>query len=666
MAKTYTLRRGSGDAGRYQIDYARELNQEQHDVVMAGGGPLLVIAGAGTGKTRTLTYRVARLIESGVPADRLLLLTFTNRAAREMVRRVESLLRIDARTLWGGTFHSIGRRLLRECADRLGYPTNFGILDREDAESLTKQCIANAEVPRGTRFPRASTILRVLEKTQRGAKTVRDVLLEDYPQFSGELARIEQVLVAYQSRKFECGVMDFDDLLHLWRRVMVENDDIRERFARRFEHVLVDEFQDTNAIQCELVDLMASGHGNLMVVGDDCQSIYSFRGAEFRNILEFPERYPACQVQRLETNYRSTPQVLALANRSIARNVRQFPKALQAVRGPGPFPAMVTCRTEGEQAAFIANRILDLAEEDVPLDRIAVLYRAHWHSMELQVELERMNIPFVIRSGVRFFEQRHIKDLLAFLRFVDNPQDELAFQRVAGLGDGIGTKSAQKLYRAVRAAGGVRDALASDVTDRVAPSRGREGWRTIRKVLADIASPALAKDPAGAIDRAMNGFYETYATRAYDNATNRLREVETLANYASQYDSIDGFLSSLALSGGMTGVDAGPGGDEEKESVVLSTIHQSKGLEFHAVFVLWLADDRFPSSRSLESEASFEEERRLFYVATTRAEQELYLTRPMQVWDRREGLIVLRESAFVREIDEPGSPVFERWDLRQS
>ena len=346
--------------------------------------------------------------------------------------------------------------------------------------------------------------------------------------------------------------------------------------------------------------------------------------------------------------------------------MKQFPKALHAVRGDGPLPAMVTCRTEGQQAAFIANRILDLVDEDVPLDKIAVLYRAHWHSMELQVELGRMNIPFVIRSGVRFFEQRHIKDLLAFLRFVDNPKDELAFQRVASLGDGIGTKSAQKLYRAVRDAGGVRDALSSDVTDRAAPSRGRESWRTLRKVLADLASPALAGDPAGAIDRALTGFYEPYALRAFDNATNRLREVETLANYASQYDTLDGFLSSLALSGGMTGVDAGPDANEEESgAVVLSTIHQAKGLEFHAVFVLWLADDRFPSSRSLETEATFEEERRLFYVAATRAEQELYLTRPMQTWDRREGLIVLRESAFVRELIQPDSPVFERWDLRQ-
>ena len=662
MTRTYQLRPSAGRGPSLAIDYAAELNEQQLAVVEAGGGPMLVIAGAGSGKTRTLTYRVARLIETGVPPHRLLLLTFTNRAAREMLHRVERLLGIDSRTMWGGTFHSIGRRILRLCSDRIGYPASFSILDREDTESLMKQVIAEANLPRDKRFPRPGALLQILDEVHRMSDPVDVVVMRSHPAFSEHIAAIDQILTAYQGKKFEYGVMDFDDLLVQWRRVLLEFEDLRERFAGMFDHVLVDEFQDTNRVQAEIVDLMASGARNLMVVGDDAQSIYSFRGAEFRNIVAFPERYPDATVARLEINYRSTPQILRLANRSIANNTQQFAKELRAVRADGPLPANVRCADENEQAMFIGNRILDLRDEDIPLDKIAVLYRAHWHSIEVQVALNQLGIPFRVQSGQRFFEQRHIKDLVAFFRFVDNPRDELAFQRVASLADGVGPKSAARLFEALQASGDALASLSDASVDDRAPRRGRASWQVVRRLLADLAAPASAKDTASAIDRVVAQFYEAYAIRTFDNASNRLREIETLSNYAAQHSDRTEFLSSLALSGNGSGVDQ-VAGEEPDESVVLSTIHQAKGLEFAAVFVLWLADDRFPSTRARDTTEDFEEERRLFYVATTRAEHDLYLLVPMRTWDRQEGLIYLRESEFLREIDTPGDAVFERWKV---
>lgn len=661
MSRSYRMRGAGERPGRFSIDYAGELNPQQLAVAKAGGGPLLVIAGAGSGKTRTLTYRVAHLIESGVKPDRLLLLTFTNKAAREMLHRVAQLLRVDTRRMWGGTFHSIGRRILRACCDRIGYPPNFSILDREDAESLMKQVVAEANLPRDTRAPRPGTVLRMLDATHRKGESLGAVVTSSYPQFIEQIELIDQLLTTYASRKFEYGVMDFDDLLVQWRRVMVEFDDVREQFARQFEHVLVDEYQDTNRVQAELVDHMSSVHGNVMVVGDDAQSIYSFRGADVRNIVEFPDRHPGCEVARLEINYRSTPEILALANRSIRQNREQLQKTLQASRSSGPMPAVVRCADENEQAEFVANRLLDLRDEDVPLDRVAVLYRAHWHSLEVQVALNRMQIPFRVHSGQRFFEQRHIKDLVSFVRFVENPRDELAFQRVACLADGVGAKTAARLFGTLNDGGPVLERLHDPTVDSAAPKRARASWKTVRELLAYAASEQGAREPAAVLDRVVTTFYEEYALRTFDNASNRLREVETLANYASQYSDRSEFLASLALSSG-AGVDQKPG-DEPEEAVVLTTIHQAKGLEFAAVFVLWLADDRFPSVRAHETDESFEEERRLFYVATTRAEHDLYLTVPMRTWDRREGLVYLRESMFLREVDTPVQPVFERWTL---
>jgi DNA helicase-2/ATP-dependent DNA helicase PcrA len=643
------------------IDYEAELNEEQRAVVTAGGGPMLVIAGAGSGKTRALTFRVAHLIDRGVRPGSVLVLTFTNRAAKEMTGRVRGLVGGVARGVWGGTFHSIGRRLLREFADEIGYPKNFGILDREDSSSLMKQCIADQVTnPTETRFPRSNIVVRALSTACNTGRTIQDVMLDRFPRFAGHVETIERVVLTYQSKKFEFGVMDFDDLLTNWRRLLLDGSGVRDTLARRFEHVLVDEYQDTNAIQSEIVETMSSGHGNLMVVGDDCQSIYSFRGAEFRNILEFPDRYASSSVFRLETNYRSTPQILNLANASIAHNRRQFDKTLKPVRSDGLLAAYVPCANEDEQSRFTAQRILQLRDEGVELGSIAVLYRAHWQSMELQIELGRRNIPFQVHSGQRFFEQRHVKDVLAFLRFAENPRDELAFQRIACLAPGIGLRTASRVFQQLRGFDDPDEGLRSSSVAKAAGSRAQVSWPKLRDVLVSLRAASLRHDVARSLDRVVDGFYEEYAVAQFDNGDNRLRELQSLATLASRYDSVDDFLQTVALAGEVTGVDQ-VSSEEPDEAVVLSSIHQAKGLEFHTVFLIWLAEDRFPTARAIEED--LEEERRLFYVAVTRAEQELYLSMPSSAWERGAGLVALRPSPFLKELERESPPVMERLDL---
>ncbi len=659
MSRTFVLDNDEpvGDG----FDFSDDLNAEQAAVVTAGDGPVLVIAGAGTGKTRALTYRVAHLIGQGVPAEQILLLTFTNRASKEMLSRVRGLVGGQAKRVWGGTFHSVGRRVLREFGERLGYPAGFGILDREDAKSLMKQCIAEVVTdPTEKRFPRAGVLVDVLSTACNTGRSASEVFLERQSRFAEHVETAGRVFIAYQGKKFEYGVMDFDGLLMNWLRLLREFPDVRSALTRRFRHVLVDEYQDTNAIQSEIIDAMASGTGNLTVVGDDCQSIYSFRGAEFRNIIEFPDRYENTTVQKLETNYRSTPQILDIANASIARNQRQFHKTLRPVRGDALLAGHVRCNNEEEQSRFIAQRILQLRDEGIELDRVAVLYRAHWQSVELQIELGRRNIPFKVHSGQRFFEQRHVKDVIAFLRFVQNPRDELSFQRVASLVPGVGTKTAGKLFAHLGTFKSLGAGLSAQSTLKLAGRRAATHWSRLATVLSSLQRPEAQEDPSIALRLVVDGFYEEHALSAFDNGDNRVRDLDALSDLASGYGNADDFLQTMALAGEVTGVDQLTT-EESDEAVVLSSIHQAKGLEFDTVFVIWLSEDRFPAAQASGDE--LEEERRLFYVAVTRAERELYLTTPISSWERGVGLVALRDSLFVRELEGIDPPVMERISL---
>jgi DNA helicase-2/ATP-dependent DNA helicase PcrA len=726
--RRYTLKRPVKAQKQYRVRYEDELNQEQLDVVMAGEGPMLVIAGAGSGKTRALTYRVSRLIEDGIDPSDILLLTFTNKAAREMLSRVEQLVTIDTRRIWGGTFHSIGNRLLRQHAATIGYRSSFTILDAEDAKEMMESAISSLGIKTlEKRFPKGDVLIDIYSYLINTRTPLELHLENNYPHFGIYRDEMINVFRRYKERKQEANAMDFDDLLVNWKLLLDDYPDVSAALKRRYQYILVDEYQDTNKLQAEVVDAMAEVRRNVMVVGDDAQSIYSFRGASFENIITFPLRFPEAKIYKLEINYRSTRQILSLANASIAQNRFQFRKELQAVRGDGPDPAVVGVDDVFEQASFIAQRILELRDEGESLADIAVLYRSHYQSLELQMELSRRLIPYEIRSGIRFFEQAHIKDVIAYLKIVTNSRDELSWKRVMKLYPKVGEKTAAEVWARIGTAQNPLDAFlggresgvgsrpSERNTERSSDSRpptpeSRRGagvsLKNLRDVLSIISSESMQHNPSESIRLIVERGYADYARAKFANSQARLDDLEQLSQYALRYDDTNAFLDEVALANPIAGEDVAVVGPED-EKIVLSSVHQAKGLEWRIVFVIWLADGRFPSQRALrvpggivrvkpkELHEAFEltdalvrgnadlaieempaeivedgpteheivipgeeEERRLFYVAVTRAKQELYLVFPVMARDRG-GLDVLMEpSRFIREL--PGDS-YEKW-----
>jgi DNA helicase-2/ATP-dependent DNA helicase PcrA len=651
-----------------QIDYARELNEQQLAAVTAEPGPSLVIAGAGSGKTRTLTYRVAYLLEQGIPADRILLLTFTNKAAKEMMRRVTDLLGQELAALWGGTFHSIGNRVLRQHATLLGYQRDFTIMDREDAKHLITACVAESEIDvKKTRFPKAEVLGDIFSLALNMQKPVADILHEHYDYFSELAEQIADMERRYIARKLAANAMDFDDLLVLWLKLLREHTDVREHYQRRFQFILVDEYQDTNRLQSDLIDLLAARHHNVMVVGDDAQSIYAWRGANFQNILKFGERYEGAKVYKIETNYRSTPEILNVANAAITANIHQFAKHLTPARKSGTKPALVTCEDAGQQAAFVAQRVLELREEGMELNKMAVLYRSHFHALELQLELTRRNIPFSITSGIRFFEQAHIKDVTAYLKLVTNPKDELAFKRVVQLLPGIGGKGADKLWREFGEKGNIQHSTsntqhptAEALQKCSVPKKTAVAWAQFTATIAQLEAKEVRGNASKMIRLVVEAGYEEHLKENYPNFESRLEDLEQLAAFARQFESIEDFLTQMALLTNVEAEDEQPA-NRDDEQLRLSTIHQAKGLEFDVVFVIMLCDGLFPSARSLESAEGEEEERRLMYVAITRAKNELYLSYPLIRATGNTGDMMQQPSRFLGEIPDE---LIEEWNLR--
>jgi len=646
MARRFVLQARRGGSG---VDFAGELNAEQYAVATASGGPMLVIAGAGSGKTRALTYRLAWLVAQGTDPSRILLVTFTNRAAREMLSRVELLVKQKTQQLWGGTFHHIANRILRQHGSRLDIAPDFTILDREDARDLLGACVAEANVPiHEKRFPQKRVLASISSFLQNTLEPLDQVLLKRYPMFQSQAPHLARVLALYEERKRRAQMLDYDDLLSAWLALLTRHADVRDLLADQFQHILVDEYQDTNAIQGALVDLLAGKHRNPCVVGDDSQAIYSFRGASFQNILRFKERYPDAREYRLETNYRSTPEILALANASIARNENRLPKVLRAVRPPGVKPAVVPVQDHFVQARFVAEYILHLLEEGRKLNDLAVLYRSHWHSLELQLELSRHDVPFEVRGGLRFFEQAHIKDVLALLRLVHNPLDELAWMRALPLLPKVGTGLAARVWRHVSATPNPIEQAGEPSAAELLPVPARPFYKDFVKLLEEIVK---LDAPAAALDRVLKSFYDDYLVSHYENASLRREDLKGLADFASQYHTIPAFLSDVALSGEFSGetVVSGP---EEMEFVTLSTVHQAKGLEWPVVLIPWLADGRFPTDMAINTQEELEEERRVFHVAVTRAKDELYLVVP-QVWSTRGNQrVLMKPSRFLTEVAE--------------
>ena len=667
--KRYVIKReGAAGAPERLARYRAELNEEQYAVATAPAGAALVVAGAGTGKTRAITYRVAYLVEQGVPPSRIMLATFTNRAAREMLRRVEQLTGGDVRRVWGGTFHRVANLVLRRHAGAVGYAENYTILDAEDARDLLSVCVDDAGVDtKARRFPKPEVLQDVISFANNTDRPIGEVVPRRYPHFEPLVQQIARVDAVYMERKRARNLMDYDDLLLNWKRLLLEKDEIARLYAEQFEHILVDEYQDTNKLQAEIVDLLAVRHRNVMVVGDDAQSIFAWRGAEWANIYEFPRRYPEARQFRLETNYRSTPEILAVANVSIASNRRQFPKTLRAVRASlGLAPALVPCRDADQQAAFVAARVLELRDEGVPLEEIAVLYRSHYHSLELQLELTRRGVPYAVRSGVRFFEQAHIKDVISYLRLVCNPRDELAWKRVLRLIPNVGNATAGRVWEQLTFAPDPLALVLRGGADAAAARRGT-GWQEFRALLEELVRDEVRTDPARQIELILARGYEAHLEANYENADVRLEDLRQLARYATRYNSAEEFLAELALLSTerygapqpLAGEDVVTGGEED-ELLTLSSVHQAKGLEWRAVFIVWAADGKFPSPRSLRDAEGEEEERRLWYVAVTRARDQLYITYPLMVTDYSRQTVLQRPSRFVTEVPPE---LFEIWSL---
>ena len=646
---TYTLRPRSDTkpTPRYRIDYAGELNPAQHEAATTLDGPVLVIAGAGSGKTRTLVYRVARLVESGVGPGHILLLTFTRKAAEEMLRRATALVGASCEQVAGGTFHSFANLVLRRSARRIGLESNFTILDRSDSEDVINLLRSRAGLDRkDRRFPRKNAILEILSMAVNRARTVPEVVEESYGHLGDHLEDVVRLGEQYARYKREKNLVDYDDLLVHLRDLLRDHEDVAQQLSRTYRYVMVDEYQDTNPLQADIVRGLAVAHDNVMAVGDDSQSIYSFRGATFRNIMDFPKLFPGTRMVKLEENYRSTQPILELANAIIDRAAEKHTKILRAVRQSheAALPSLVQCGDEQAQSRFVTQRILELREEGVSLDDMAVLFRSSFHSFDLELELTRADIPFVKRGGFKFIETAHVKDVLAHLRIVANPRDAVSWHRALLLLDSVGPKTADDLFSHIASAADLGEA-----TERLSTHPRRAAYTKelgrLASVLREVAPDEL---PPGEKVARIVSFYTPMLRHLHpEDFPKREKDLEHFVTIAARYRSLASLLSDMALEPPTDSVGDVLAADVEEGLLTLSTIHSAKGLEWKAVFVIWLVDGRFPSYHNLHDTEEVEEERRLLYVAVTRAKEHLYLSYPIDVFDRSSGMVLGQPSRFI-------------------
>ncbi|MEO7412388.1 MAG: ATP-dependent helicase [Opitutaceae bacterium] len=649
----FALDPSSATAGFPPIDFRASLNDEQFAAVTAPAGPLLVLAGAGSGKTRTLTYRVAYLLSQGVRPGEILLLTFTNKAAKEMLHRVQDLTGVEPARFWGGTFHGIGHRSLRMYGEAIGLPRTFTILDADESESLLRDAVEAADKTffKDKTNPRPGPLHSVISMARNTQFTFAETITRFFPQYDGLIERVPGFAKKYAEAKRQANVLDYDDLLEFWLELLKKSPETAEYFSHRFRHVLVDEYQDTNTLQSQIVDTIASHH-QVMAVGDDAQCIYSWRGANFENILTFPDRHPGTVMHYIETNYRSTPQILALANGVLLAQPkgRHFDKTLKAHRANSEKPYIVQAMDGREQAQFIVQRIRGLVDEGCSLSDIAILYRAHFQALDVQLELSRLQIPYQITSGVRFFEQAHIRDLIALLRFVYNPTDTLAWNRLVILLPKVGDKGAQKIYataleNAKLLQKNFVDVLDSDdVLSRV-PKDAKEEWPKLAASLQQVSEVMRNMKPHNAVETAIDGWYGDFLKGMYANYISRLDDLKSLIGFAQRFEDMQDMLAQIMLLNSET---SDRSADPDADALRLTTVHQAKGLEYSAVFLISLADGMFPLRRSIES-GDVEEERRLFYVAVTRARDELYLCWP-KVNTKGGPAMLMSPSRFLQEL----------------
>lgn len=602
------------------IQYEEVLNKTQFSAVTAPDGPILVIAGAGSGKTRTLVYRVAWLVERGVSPHEILLLTFTRKAAKEMLERAAKLSDRRCREVSGGTFHSLAQHVLRQEAHRVGFSSSFTIMDRSDMEEATHALITevNGE-KRSIRLPKSATISTILSKAANMERPLVEIMETEYPQFLPVLPQIERLHTIYREYKRKNNLMDYDDLILFLRLLLIQDEDIRLRLGRRYRYIMVDEYQDTNTIQADIILYLGSLHKNVMVVGDDSQSIYSFRGANFRNMFEFPVHFPDARIIKLEENYRSTQPILTMTNALMDQASEKYTKCLFTRRKGNEIPLAINSGTERDQAFYVCRTIESLLDKGRQLRDIAVLFRASYHSFELELELARRNVPFAKYGGFKFIESAHIKDLLAHLRVIINREDILSWGRLLRLLKNIGPGKSQAIIDWMRK----ENVLPAKVDEWPGSGKEKEGLSRLAELLSVLSTPKLM--PEKGVELAVD-YYAPFLKERFDDFPRRQQELEQLISMANRYKSLRAFLDDLSLEPPVSPVDIRP--LDKADYLTLSTIHSAKGLEWEVVFIIWLVDGRFPPAKSFIHIDSLEEELRLLYVAATRAKDKLIMVYP--------------------------------------
>ena len=651
--KKYVLKKRTPIKTDYKVNYESDLNEAQLSAVTSKQGAILVIAGAGSGKTKTLTYRVARLIEDGVNPENILLLTFTRKAASEMLNRASIVLDERCEKVAGGTFHSFANIILRKYAKLLKLKNNFTILDKSDCEDIINHIVGQMFPKKEKRFPKKSTILEIYSKSVNKETPTKQIIEEEFPQFQHCEDKIIEVHKAYVTYKRENSVLDYDDLLLYVKLLLENNDDVRKQLSNQYKYIMVDEYQDTNTLQADVVKLLASEHNNVMAVGDDSQSIYSFRGANHKNILNFPKIFPDTKIIKLEQNYRSTQNILKLTNTIISRAKEKYAKTLFSNIQSPVVPALICAKNSQMEADFICQRVLELLDEGIELSDICVLARNSRMSYALEMELSKRAIPFQKFGGPKFMETAHVKDVVAHLRVILNPDDVISLNRILLLLKGVGASTVNTVMPVIKGQ------LNPDI--KLLPSKKVDSLIPMLKTLSQLRNSIAKLSPSDIIEKII-AYYRPILKDKYDDYNKREKDLEHLQYLSEQYSKLEDFISDLALEPPEQSVEGMYKNNFADDALTISTIHSAKGLEWDSVFVIGAVDGRFPVAYSFNSEEEMDEELRLMYVATTRAKNNLYITYPVDMYDYSMNMVLSKPSRFLDNIDEE---ILEHWDITE-
>lgn len=651
--KKYVLKKRPVIKTDYKVNYEEDLNEAQLEAVKSKDGPILVIAGAGSGKTKTLTYRVARLIEDGIKPENILLLTFTKKAAAEMLSRATIVLDNRCEKVAGGTFHSFANIILRKYSKLLGLKNNFTIMDRADCEDVINHIVGKLFPKKEKRFPKKSTLLDIYSKSINKVTPTKQIIADEFPQFAHCEDKIIEVHKAYVAYKRENSVLDYDDLLLYIKLLLENNDGLRKRLSNEYKYIMVDEYQDTNTLQADVIRLLASEHNNIMAVGDDAQSIYSFRGANYRNILDFPRLFENTKIIKLEQNYRSTQNILKLTNEIISKAKEKYTKNLFSNIVSPQVPALICAKDTQMEADFICQRILELLDEDISLSDICVLTRNARMSYNLEIELSKRAIPFQKFGGPKFMETAHIKDVVAHLRVILNPDDVISLTRILLLLKGVGASTVNNIMPIIKGD------LKPDI--KLLPSNKSQSLTPLFNTLGQLRDYSTTKKPEEIVSAVIN-YYRPILKDKYDDFSKREKDLDHFEYLSTQYSNLEDFISDLALEPPDASVEGMYKKNSDDEALTISTIHSAKGLEWDSVFIIGAVDGRFPSAYSFNSEEEMDEELRLMYVATTRAKNNLYITYPVDMYDYSMNMVLSKPSRFLDGIPDD---ILERWDITE-